>query len=119
MIKEEFTAIIAACGLSQRQAAAYFGVSDRTVRHWVSGRNKIPMGVSEGVYCIDNAIQELAEMIIEGAGQLGGGITVELICGDYQGNEDLPFKECKNMAIMRARSYLDRRAIDVKITATS
>lgn len=38
---------LAICGLSQKQAANYLGVSLQTVKHWSSGRNSPPKGVWE------------------------------------------------------------------------
>ncbi|MDE2155613.1 MAG: hypothetical protein KGJ32_06920, partial [Xanthomonadaceae bacterium] len=39
---EGFRELRHSCLLSQRQAAAYLGVCLRTVRHWDSGRNRVP-----------------------------------------------------------------------------
>lgn len=42
---EGFRALRHSCLLNQREAAAYLGVCLRTVRHWDSGRNRVPWSV--------------------------------------------------------------------------
>ena len=42
----DFRAITEACGLNQTQAAALFGVTDRTVRLWIAGKAPVPPAVA-------------------------------------------------------------------------
>jgi len=46
MRPSDFRAITEACGLNQTQAAALFGVTDRTVRLWIAGKAPVPPAVS-------------------------------------------------------------------------
>lgn len=46
--------LIAAAGISQREAARRLGCSDRSIRYWISGGEKIP-------YTAQFALEALAE----------------------------------------------------------
>jgi hypothetical protein len=63
---EGFRELRHSCLLSQRQAAAYLGVCLRTVRHWDSGRNRVPWSVVRLLRLLR-------------AGELGG------LCDEWQG----------------------------------
>lgn len=49
MTSGEFRSVIDYLGLGQLDAAALLGVSERTIRHWNSGRHPVPDGVREAI----------------------------------------------------------------------
>ena len=53
MTPADFRAIIEACGLNQTQAAALFGVTDRTVRLWIAGKAPVPPAVAKLLKLLD------------------------------------------------------------------
>ncbi|MCA3696498.1 hypothetical protein [Aquidulcibacter sp.] len=60
------SALIAASGLSHREAAAMFGVSKATVDSWSSGRNPTPTAITERLTQIVRDNLANAKMIAEG-----------------------------------------------------
>ena len=56
-----FKSALAICGLSQKQAADYLGVSLQTVKHWSSGRNNVPGGVWEMLSDLYTRIEDAAD----------------------------------------------------------
>jgi len=56
-----FKFAIAACGLSQSEAAAYLDVSIDTVKSWCSDRRPVPKGVWEMLADLFQRIQDAAD----------------------------------------------------------
>lgn len=49
MTGAKFKAALQKIDMTQRAAAKYFGVNERTIRNWVSGRSRIPKAVADGL----------------------------------------------------------------------
>ena len=56
-----FKSALSVCGLSQRQAAEYLGVSIQSVKHWSSGRTQPPGGVWEALADLLERVQDAAD----------------------------------------------------------
>ena len=56
-----FKHAIAICGLSQSEAATFLDVSLQTVKHWSSGRNRVPGGVWEMLADLFQRVQDAAD----------------------------------------------------------
>lgn len=53
-----------ALGLSASWFADFCAVQERTVRHWESGRNTVPIKVGEAILTLERASQELSDSIV-------------------------------------------------------
>lgn len=47
MTPKQYATIIEKLGLSQRGAAAFLGVNERTSRSWIQGRSPIPLATAK------------------------------------------------------------------------
>ena len=104
-MKTPFAVALAACGLSQTQAAEFFGVQPDTVKSWGAGRNRVPPGVWEQLAELFEQIEQLADVIIEAVEAIEEGGEVELwveLPGRLPGNAEL-------MAVARAQMTLGSR----------
>ncbi len=104
-MKTPFAVALAACGLSQTQAADFFGVRLDTVKSWGAGRNRVPPGVWEQLGELFEQIERLADVILEAVETVeeegGAELWVELP-GRLPGNAEL-------MALARAQMTLGSR----------
>ena len=62
--------LIARCGLSQKEAAAFLSVSIDTVKSWMAGRNRCPDGVIDDLSDLYIRIDEAAQAIMRNVAEM-------------------------------------------------
>lgn len=94
MTPAEFTILLAACGLNDQQAAALFGVRDRTLRYWREGRRlQPPADAAETLARLDAELDRIAARAVETAStivaSIAAGAPREILLLAYRSDDDL------------------------------
>lgn len=70
MTPAEFRTLREACGLSQQDAATFHDVSLRTIAHWETGRNAIPVGAAQELLDLNATIERGVQNVLTLAGEI-------------------------------------------------
>lgn len=129
MTPAEFTILLAACGLNDQQAAALFGVRDRTLRYWRAGHVVVPAKIAAAIAHLDHDLDELVRRTVEALPDIaaeGGGEPEQIRLVAYRNDDDfasyqveeakrLRFASAHRALIGRARRALEEAGYKVRI----
>lgn len=77
-MKSLYAACLSRLGLSQTEAAALHGVDLSTVKHWSSGRRRVPEGCWDDLRAVEARIVDAGEQYHEAWEQAGSASTIDI-----------------------------------------
>ena len=126
MTSAEFRTLREACGLSQQAAADFHQVALRTIAHWETGRNAVPVGAAQELLDLNASIERGVQNILSLARELSEkhGAPEAIALTRYRSTEDYAGSRaaregllwpCHNALVARAMIALQRVGFTVAV----